>query len=632
MKQTREMKTGSEGTRRETAAQDIVCISSIDWDFIWQGHQQVMSMLAAQGHRVLFIENTGIRSVNFGDLPRLRKRLASRRHSVHGFRQELPNLYIYSPLALPFPYWRIARRINRFLIMRNINRWMKSVQFEKPIVWTFLPTPLAMELSRSLDPKLMIYYCIDNFAASSASARKVLNAEKKMFERADLVFVTSHQLKEYAAKSSGNVHLFPFGVDYENFEKEREAADRALPADIAAIPGPRVGYVGGIHKWIDFELLKQAAALAPDLNFTLVGPLQEDVSELKKLPNVHFLGPKKHAELPSYVRAFDACLIPYKLTDYTDNVYPTKTNEYLAMGKPVVSTPLREIRLFNERHGDLVRVAADAQGFVREIRAALAAAEAAHRAKAIETARANSWRVKVAQMLALIEQRMEEKIAGKELRWREQLISLYRGAQRRALAFVGAAAIAAGLLFYSPLPWMLAEPLRGADAPKPVDAIVVLGGGVGESGNSTQGYDERVRKAVDLYRAGLAGTIIFSSGYISSYREPELMKTLALSLGVPEKAIILETRAASTRENGVNVSAILKEKGWRSILLVTSPYHMRRATAVFDKTAPGLDVARAPVTDSLYYAKRRAGMTLSQLNGILHEYLAIVVYRLKGWL
>ena len=149
---------------------DIICISSIDWDFIWQGHQEIMAALAKQGNRVLFIENTGVRAPTLRDLPRVRERLRNWRRGFKGFRQERENLFVYSPIVLPAPYSRIAGWVNRTVLRRTLRRWLQAVGAGRPIVWTFLPTPLARDLIRDLDPELTIYYCIDNFASSSAAA------------------------------------------------------------------------------------------------------------------------------------------------------------------------------------------------------------------------------------------------------------------------------------------------------------------------------------------------------------------------------------------------------------------------------------------------------------------------------
>src|SRR5262245_34504023 len=181
---------------------DVVCISSIDWDFIWQGHQEIMSTLAAEGHRVLFVENTGVRAPRARDLPRLRQRIRNWWRGTKGFREERPNLFVYSPLLLPLPYSRLARPVNRFLLARALRRWMRATGFYRPIVWTFLPTPIALDLVADLDPALTIYYCIDDLAASSPGARRIVASEEDLFRAADLVFVTSEKLRQRASRYS----------------------------------------------------------------------------------------------------------------------------------------------------------------------------------------------------------------------------------------------------------------------------------------------------------------------------------------------------------------------------------------------------------------------------------------------
>lgn len=191
--------------------ENFLCISSIDWDFIWQGHQQIMATLAAQGNNVLFVENTGARRVTFRDVPRLRQRVRNWWRGTKGFRQERENILVYSPVLLPFPYSRIARWINRFIILRAIRRWMSAMGVEHPLVWTFLPTALALDLARAVEPELVIYYCIADFAASSSGARNIRRTEHRLFREADLVFVQSEQFFERVRRFRDQIDVFPFG-------------------------------------------------------------------------------------------------------------------------------------------------------------------------------------------------------------------------------------------------------------------------------------------------------------------------------------------------------------------------------------------------------------------------------------
>lgn len=608
---------------------DIICISSIDWDFIWQGHQEIMATLARHGNRVLYIENTGVRRLTLRDLPRLRDRLRNWWRGLKGFRQEQENLFVYSPLVLPAPYSRVACWINRNLLGRALHRWMRAVGFGRPIVWTFLPTPLARDLIRTLDPELTIYYCIDNFASSSVAARRITRTENLLFRDADLVFVTSANLRERASAFTSRVHLFPFAVNYEAFEHVRVSAD-SVPDDIRDLPRPIVGYVGGLHQCVDQALLAETAARMPEATFALIGPPQVDVSTLERCPNIRLLGKRPHQDVPRYIKAFDVAVIPYALNDYSANVYPTKLNEYLAMGVPVVATGLPEIQRFNAEHGNAVAVVRDAAEFVLAIRESAASRSPQAVARRLDIARENSWEPRIAHMSSVIEAALEARQNGGR-GWQVRLRRAYRIARRRVAVATAAVAVTYGLLSYTPFIWTLAEPLRVSEPPVRADAVVVFAGGVGESGRAGGGYLERVKRALELHQAGMADTLVFSSGYVFAFREAEVMREIAIANGVQPSDIVLETQAANTYENVVFTRDIARARGWRRVMLVSSPYHMRRALLVWQKAAPDIEVVSTPVPVSQFYL-HTTGASLDQIGGIVHEFAAIAAYWWRGWL
>jgi uncharacterized SAM-binding protein YcdF (DUF218 family)/glycosyltransferase involved in cell wall biosynthesis len=607
---------------------DILCISSIDWDFIWQGHQEIMSTLAAEGHRVLFLENTGVRAPKVRDLPRVRQRIRNWWRGTKGFREERPNLFVYSPLVFPFPYSRVARWANRFLLMRSLRRWMRATGFYRPIAWTFLPTPLALDLLRELDPQLTIYYCIDDLASSSLAARRIVPSEQRLFKEADLVFVTSEALRKRAAQFSSRVHLFPFGVSFDRFDLAREGHEPA-PADLQPLPRPIVGYVGGLHQWVDQELIAAAASRMPEASFAIIGPIQTDVSALERCPNITLFGQRPHPELPRYVKGFDVGIVPYRLTDYTANVYPTKLNEYLVMGIPVVATDLAEIRRFNTEHGDIVAVAADVGGFVSAVRSALTPAPSGTVERRIAVAHTNSWQSRIAAMKRLIDEGIERRAAGAQ-RWEEKLRRVYRRTRTRIAQVVLGLTALYLLIFNTNLVWWCAAPLTFSALPVAADAIVVFAGGVGESGRAGGGAQERIAQAVALFKGGYAPVLILSSGYVYSFQEAEVMRALAVDQGVPASAILLEQRAINTYQMVKFVEEILREHKWKRVLLVSSPYHMRRALLVWQKQAPDVSVLPTPVPRSQFYEHAR-GATLEQVRGILQEYVAIFGYWRRGW-
>jgi uncharacterized SAM-binding protein YcdF (DUF218 family) len=306
-------------------------------------------------------------------------------------------------------------------------------------------------------------------------------------------------------------------------------------------------------------------------------------------------------------------------------------NEYLIMGIPVVATDLPEIRRFNREHGDVVEVAAGADAFAGAIRRSLNGVSApAVVARRIEVAQSNSWKQRVAAMTQLIDEAIARREAS-EQKWEQTLRRMYRRTRAHAAEIVIAAVAVYLLVFQTNVVWRAAALLRMSAPPTRADAIVVFAGGVGENGKAGGGSPERVDEAVALYRGGYAPYIVISSGYVYSFNEAQQMRDLAVAKGVPQGAIVLEERATNTYQNVTLSEDILRDHKSRSILLVSSPYHMRRATMVWHKLAPEITVTPTPPPRSQFYDHTR-GATFEQVRGILYEYLAILGYWRRGWL
>jgi uncharacterized SAM-binding protein YcdF (DUF218 family) len=276
-----------------------------------------------------------------------------------------------------------------------------------------------------------------------------------------------------------------------------------------------------------------------------------------------------------------------------------------------------------------VHVASTPDAFGAAVRHAIPPAPAAEVARRIEVAQSNSWERRLVAMSSLVDRALQDKQAV-TARWDERLRRMYAVTRRRTLqSLLGLAAVVL-LLFHTPLLWWVAEPLKVVSPPQPADAIVVFAGGVGESGTAGGGVQERVAQALALYEGGYAPRVIFSSGYVFTLREAEVMKAIAVANGVPEDAVLLEEQAANTYDNVRLTYQILEQHGWRRILLVSSPYHMRRALLTWKRVAPDVSVTPTPVPQSQFYL-REGGASPAQLQGILHEYVAILYYWWKGW-
>ena len=610
---------------------NIICISSIDWDFVWQGHQEIMNTYAQSGNRVLFIENTGIRTPHISDLPRIKKRLINWFRSFSGIRQEKDNLFIYSPVIIPFPYSKIASVINRWIMMRVLRNWMKAANFTDPIIWTFLPTRTSIDLIKTIENKLSVYYCIADFDELVKDTRKLRKSEKELLKTVDLVFAQGKFLMERCSKFNNHVSVFPFGVKRGIFESFKDKTSREVPKDLEDIPGKKIGYIGGIHKHISYDTIEYLARKKPDWSIVLIGPDQIDYSNRAKPENIIMLGMKKHHELPNYINNIDVCLIPYEISSYTDTVYPTKLNEYLFMGKPVVSTALPEVKEFNRLYGNVVRVAESRESFLDLVENSLKEDDVNEISKRKEVAMDNTWEKRIENMSVLIEKRIVEKTESCERSWKENFINIYHTSKKRVLTLTVTIALLYSIIFYSPLIWFMASPLRIDQNPQKADAIVVFGGGVGETGSPGKSTIERSRFSAELYKQGYADKIIFSSGYKYYYNDAENMKLIALSVNIPEEDIMLEKKANSCYENVIYSTRLLRDNNYKKILIVTSPYNMRRAQLIYKKTAADIEVVYVAVPNpEFYFRKTKVG--LEQIKAILHECAGILYYYFKGYI
>lgn len=618
--------------------ESVIILSTIDWDFIWQSHHEVATRLAAAGNKVLFVENTGVRGPRFADLPRLAHRFRNWWGGVKGFREVLPNIVVLSPLLLPFPYSRPARILNSWLLDRAISSWVRALGAARaPILWSFLPTPLALDVVEAVDPAVIVFFCTSGFAESSAEAAAVAESERELVRRADLVFASSEALKAKCQEVRPDVSLFPLGVNLDRFPVAR--GGRVDPApELAPIPRPRFGYVGGVHRWVDMAMLAKLSALMPDASFVLVGPLQADASVLRSRPNIHLLGPRSHEGLAGLLAGFDAGLIPYVLAPFTESVYPSKINEYHAMGLSVVSTRLPEVEAYNRRHGGVVAIADDAAAFA----AALAAASKAgsgERASRLAVARENGWDVILPAMAARVAETLARK-EGAGRSWEEVARRLHWKAPRIVVAGFAAVSLVAFVVRFTPVLWWAAEPLRLASPPSRADAVVALSGGAGEGGQPGRAYEESARRAAELYKDGFAPRIVFCSGVRGVFEEADVMKALAVADGVPREAVETLQRASGTRAMLAAVDRAVSVAGWQKVLLVSSPFHMRRASLVLRRLHPGLEVVPVPVRESRFYGlrdepgsavfSRRPGWR--HVSAVLQEYVTFAYYWARSWL
>jgi glycosyltransferase involved in cell wall biosynthesis len=385
----------------------IICLSSIDWRFNRQIPQEVVLSLAADGNRVLFVENTGVRRAAVRDAPRLWTRFQNWWRSHGHPRSVAEGVDVLSPLLLPLPYSRAAVSANALSLVRSIRAWLGGGGGPL-IVIAFLPTPLAREVIGALRPALVIYYCLDRLAESSPDARWVAHSERLLLAEADLVLVTSGLLHRAASEVSSRVEMLESGVHVKQFEAALRSRAEPLEA-LAGLRRPVIGYVGSIRGATDLSLVARAAELAPDMQFVLAGPRFVDVAPLAARPNVRVLDPIPHEEIARYMVRFDVGILPYSIDEFTAGIMPVKLKEYLAAGLPVVATPLPEVLRFAEEHPGLVRFAGDPAGFVGALREALSDNAPEASARRTVVARQFDWGGQMGRMKELIERALARK-------------------------------------------------------------------------------------------------------------------------------------------------------------------------------------------------------------------------------
>lgn len=357
----------------------IQCLSHLAWEpTLFQRPQQLMQRFAARGYRVSYVGCVGVR----------RKR-------------DLPESG--TNVNLKWTHSGYAPGVSKLAAMRQR---LASLEVRKlspgplPIVWLYHPSlyPLIEKLPR----KLLVYDVMDRFDSFDKNGEAAAADEKVLLERADVIFTggsslqtaVEQKLSGISRRGAGPV-CFPSGIDYEHFATA--AAQGQLPPDLDKLPRPVFGYFGAIDERIDYELLSKLAATGGSV--ALIGPqIGEPAQNLH--PNIHMLGPQAYKDLPSYLRGFDVCLLPFRQTALVAHISPTKTPEYLAGGKPVVSTMIPDVALM---YGDIVNVAKSAEEFVAACVAAAAAPPDAQRHQDAAR-RGRSWEQIATEMDAILQQ------------------------------------------------------------------------------------------------------------------------------------------------------------------------------------------------------------------------------------
>jgi glycosyltransferase involved in cell wall biosynthesis len=269
------------------------------------------------------------------------------------------NIFRFCPLVLPFHGNRAARWVNQRLLALSLRRACRKLGFRNLITLTFVPN--SVDVAGTLGEQVLIYYCVDEYSQfTGANRAAVLEMERKLIQKADLVVVSASRLYETKRAGNANTFLITHGVDIDHFRKAC-LEETAVPDDACRLPGPVIGFYGLIEDWVDVEVIRHMATARPKWSFLMIGEVKRDISEVRKLPNVHFLGRRPYQTLPGYCKKFDIAVLPFVVNELTLAANPLKVREYLAAGLPVVATPLPEVQSL----GGLVHAATTPEEFLR---------------------------------------------------------------------------------------------------------------------------------------------------------------------------------------------------------------------------------------------------------------------------
>ena len=363
---------------------EIVCFSHLRWDFVFQRPQHLLTRFADH-FRIYYIEE-----------PLFHQDLDHNSEVIHN------NIHVIKPHLRGTPDEdNVADR--QKLLIRNLFSKHKINDY---ILWYY--TPMALKMTVGLNPVITVYDCMDELSAFKFAHPELKQMEKELLNKADVVFCGGNNLYNAKKHQHSNIHSFPSSIDKKHFGAARNI--KQDPADQVPIPSPRFGFYGVIDERFDIELIREVAERKPDWQFVLIGPVVKiDPETLPRNKNIHYLGSKKYNELPSYLSGWDISLVSFALNESTQFISPTKTPEYLAGGKPVISTPIKDVVDSYGKPG-LVHIINNADEFIATAAKELAVTDKHAWLQRVDKNLANnSWEITVTHMRKIMYEAIAEK-------------------------------------------------------------------------------------------------------------------------------------------------------------------------------------------------------------------------------
>jgi len=334
------------GKEKILKGRDIICFSH-DWTGDPLSKTHIMRILA-RDNRILWINALANRmpTASSKDISRIFTKL---KRFTEPVREAEPNIFVLNPLTIPAYGSRGIVEANTRFLVSQVKKAMRKLSFDRPVNMVF--NPAAGMVAGKIGEEELIYYCVDEYTAFTGASGGLKEIEDDLFRRSNLVIVSAERLFEKKRGFNPNTFVIRHGTDWKHFRTALDPETR-IPADIARLPRPIIGFHGLLADWVDFELIKKTAEHFSTGSVALIGKISVDAAQKVKvlhgMPNVHFLGRKPYADLPAYCKAFDVALNPFAINELTLAANPLKVREYLAAGLPVVSTDIPEVRILKD--------------------------------------------------------------------------------------------------------------------------------------------------------------------------------------------------------------------------------------------------------------------------------------------
>jgi len=372
----------------------IIVHSHLGWDWVWQRPQQFLSRLS-RNHRILFVEE-----------PRICDSLDGPRTTLRDV-SSYPNIMV---LQSCFPEkqardgaWLDKQR--RRLVQQMLAGPLAS-EFANPVQWFYDPMAVRA-FAGKMDESVIVYDCMDQLSQFRGAPAEMVRRERELLALADVVFAGGPKIHRAKAPYNSNCHAYGCGVDVLHFAQARDEATE-IPLDIASIPGPVLGFFGVVDERMDYDLIAALADAEPSWSLVIVGPRTKvEESVLPQRPNIHWMGGRDYSQLPAYTKRFDVCMMPFALNEATEYINPTKALEYMASGRPIVSTAVEDVVL---QFSEVAAIARSYPEFIECCRRAIDAPNPLVIQQGIELAKRNSWEAIVEKL----ETHIQEALAAKK--------------------------------------------------------------------------------------------------------------------------------------------------------------------------------------------------------------------------